>query len=124
MVTEVAKANVQDVREMSAGAQMLAKTILDIAAEVARAEDFIKAELLRAARARDHDRVENLLHRWATLPTCKVLDHSRGSCVPDAPDAERSQPGAPISSPKPNKTTAGPRALYPADWPSPRDPLD
>lgn len=60
----------------SAPTDMFVRTLLDTTADVERAETAIKAEILRAARAGDSERVVAVVTRWNSLPVSEVLSPS------------------------------------------------
>lgn len=66
---------------------MYARTVLDLSAEVERADAAIKAEILRAARAGDSQRVAQVVERWLSLPVAEVLAPSspKPACTMRAP---------------------------------------
>ena len=51
----------------------LPQVLLNIAAEVDADETRIKQEVLKAARAKDHDRVINIVEEWLAKPPAEVL---------------------------------------------------
>lgn len=52
----------------------LARSLLDLAAEVEAAERSIKAALLAAIKAGDSAAAERIITRWLTLPPAEVLE--------------------------------------------------